>query len=264
MPNYPCGCGGGITAPYCPPPACPPMEPMGPMDCCPQRPGAPCGPSRPPMHKAVHWPRPVKPTPPAHHSGVVCQPTICRPQKPHSESVLLQKIICCERRNIPQLCTRLALDGLPACARPPYRLMAVQQSGAQPWWTPLDHQGPDVRQHIRICIPVCCQVCDCEGKMYHATAVVEAEVSYRMPTENWRCSLFIVPSVRLCGGDVCAEEACFCVKLEICLELYLLRPEPCAMHRPEPPCPELPLYPIPPDWQRYPAGQHPYGWPAQG
>ena len=241
----------GITAPYCPPPACPPMKPLPCMDCCPPE---PCcqqhKPSKAPLHKAITWPKPVKPCPPPHHSGVVCPLPPMKPSKPKCESVLLQKIVCCEKRHIPQLCARLELQGLCSC--PPYRLLSVQPSGAQPWWTPLESHGPDSRNHIRVSIPVCCQVCDGEGCTHTVTSVVEAEVSYRpcCPQADGRSSLFIVPCVRLTGGDVCSEDPVFCVQLEVSLEMYLLRPEPCAMHRPEPACPELPLYPIPPHWQR--------------
>ena len=240
----------GITAPYCPPPACPPIQPLPCMDCCPPDPCCPkYKPSKAPLHKAVSWPEPVKPCPPSHQAGAVCPVPPMKPGKPKCESVLLQKIIGCEKRHIPQLCARLALEGLCAC--PPYRLLSVMPSGAQPWWSPLESHGPDARHHIRVFIPVCCQVCDGEGGTHTATAVVEMEVSYR-PCGHCpdSANLFIVPCVRLIGGDVCSEDTVFCVQLEVNLEIYLLRPQPCAMHRPEPACPELPLYPIPPHWQR--------------
>ena len=244
----------GITAPYCPPPACPPAQPMPCMDCCPSASGSGC--AEPPLHKASPWPKPIKPCPPPHQSGVVCPKPPMKPVKPKCESVLLQKIVSCEKRYIPQLCAKLELACMQGC--PPYRLLAVHQSGAQPWWTPVECQTPDARQHIRVSIPVCCQVCDGEGRTHQVTSVVEAEVSYRS-CENKRSSLFIVPCVRLAGGDVCSDDACFCVQLEIELEIYLLRPEPCAMHRPEPACPELPLYPIPPQWHRH-GGWETGGW----
>ncbi len=243
----------GITAPYCPPPCCPPVAPMKPMEECACRKPEPkqgflSAEGKQPLHKAVAWPRPVMPSPPHHHSGVICPSPAVKPPKQKCESVLLQKIISCERRNIPQLCVRLLLEGLPECATPPYQLTMVQQSGAQPWWTPLESHGPDTRYHIRVHIPVCCQVRDSCGTSYQASAVVEAEVSFRSPvpsSECWRHSLFIVPGVRLVGGEVCSDDCVFCVTVEVCLEIFLLRPEPCAMRRQEPPCPELPLYPQP-------------------
>ncbi len=233
----------GITAPYCPPPACPPPMPMA----CMEPPCEVCRkPKAQPLERAAYWPRPIKPCPPPYQTGVVCVPPPVKPAVPKCENVLMQKILCCEKRHIPQLCVRLEWCELKGC--PPYRLTAVHQSGAQPWWKPLESHGPDARRHILVSIPVCCQICDREGKMQHMTAVAEAEVSLRgcgTQAENWHSSLFIVPCVRLAGGDVCSEDGCFCVQLEVTLEIYLLRPEPCAVHYPEAVCPDLPLYPMP-------------------
>ena len=241
----------GITAPYCPPPACPPIRPLPPMDPCPPAHG--CHPEKScqhPMHKASPWPKPVKPCPPPHHCGTVCPAAPMKPVKQKCESVLLQKIVCCEKRHIPQLCARLEWSEMCTC--PPYRLISVLASGAQPWWSPVESHGPDARQHIRVFIPVCCRICDGEGIHHTLTAVVEAEISYRpCVTSLDSTNLFIIPCVRLTGGEACAEEPCFCVNLEVDLEIYQLRPQPCAMHRPEPSCPELPLYPVPPQWHRH-------------
>ena len=214
---------------------------------------------------------PPKPCPPPRPCP--CPPPCPRPpKKVKAEGVLLQKIITCEKRNIPRLCTELTLEGLPCCATPPFTLMMVQQSGAQPWWTPLDSQGPNARLCLRICIPVCCQVCDACGKMYNATSVVEVEASLRPPcpaSECWRHSIFVVPCVRLCMAECCSQDCTFQVQLQISLEIYLLRPEPCMMHKPEPACPDLPLYPqpvcpTPPCWQQCPKDPDPCGWPRQG
>ncbi len=239
-------CCEGISAPYCPLPVCEELCAPMPMDACrePQPPAL----HKPPLRKAVAWPRPVSACPPPHYSGVVCQKPAQKPAKAKCDNVLLQKIVCCEKRTIPSLCTRIRAEGLPECACAPYRLTSLTQSGAQPWWRPLESHGPDMRSHICVSVPVCCQICDGEGRSFHATAVVEAEVSYRQPSQpfdSWRSSVFIVPCVRMMGGDVCSDDACFCVEVEIHLEIYLLRPEPCAVHRPEPQCPELPLYPEP-------------------
>lgn len=234
----------GISAPYCPPPCCEEHPRPMPMDACHE----PVKPAKAPLRKAALWPRPVSACPPPHYSGVVCRKQELKPAKPKCDSVLLQKIVCCEKRTIPRLCTRIVPEGLPECACPPYTLTGLSQSGAQPWWRPLESHGPDVRSHICVSIPVCCRICDGEGRSFHTSAVVEAEVSYRQPchpADSWRSSVFIVPCVRMTGGDTCSEDGSFCVELEIHLEIYLLRPEPCAMHRPEPPCPELPLYPEP-------------------
>ncbi|MDD3412052.1 MAG: hypothetical protein PHY12_14705 [Eubacteriales bacterium] len=192
-------------------------------------------------------------------------------RRPPQQGVLLNKIVCCDRRLIPSLCTELCLCDLPRCAKPPFTLLMVQQSGAQPWWTPLETHGN--RFSLRVCIPVCCQVKDACGQLHHATSVVEvdANLTPNCPvSECWRHSIVIVPCVRLCSPPVCSDDSCFHVKLEISLEIYMTRPEPCAMRAPAPPCPELPLYPppckpsTPPCWQQCPASPGPCEWPKQG
>ena len=214
------------------------------------------------MHPSERWdaphrerPRPPKPKPPCHKGA---------------ESVLMQKIVSCEKRNFPNACTELTLEGVPPCAQPPYTLVMVQQSGAQPWWSPLENHL-DGRLRIRVSIPVCCQVRDACGKLFTATSVVTVEASLRPlcpMSECWRHNLYVVPFVRLCGTDCTSDCATFAVRLEICMDIYLLRPEPCMMRRAEPPCPDLPLYPQPvkppPYWQQCPEAPGPCGWPRQG
>lgn len=211
-------------------------------------------------------PRPPRPCP------EMCKPPrppVCDCRPPKAEGVLLQKIICCEKRDIPRLCTQLTLTGL--CAQPPLSLGWVQQSGAQPWWTPLDGCScASGRLPVCVSIPVCAQVCDCAGQAHHASGIVDVETYLCMPgCDLWQHSLYIVPHVRLCCAECCQEGCTFQVQLQILLEMYLLRPEPCMMRRPGPSCPDLPLYPPPirpdrPCWPQCPAGPGPCGWPARG
>ncbi|MEG1966772.1 MAG: hypothetical protein RR142_03795, partial [Clostridia bacterium] len=198
------------------------------------------------------------------HSG--CAPIL------KAQGVLLQKIIASERRNMPCVAAELKLDDLPCCAVPPFTLLSVQQSGIQPWWTPLDNQTNHQKLQLCISIPVCCRVRDACGKQYQATSVVEVDVSIRPPcpvSECWRHSIYVVPCVRLCMSECRSDTSVFQAKLQVSIEIYLLRPEPCMIHRPEPSCPELPLYPQPikpdrPCWPQCQADQDLCGWPRQG
>lgn len=170
----------------------------------------------------------------------------CKTEK--HESVLLPKIVACERRNIPRLCTEVELEGIPCCAEPPYRLCGLRQSGAQPWWRPLDAGGSHQRMRIAVCIPVCAEITDSCGKCYHAAGVVQAEVSvgaHCMPCDGWKQQLFIVPALRLLKGENSSADACFRVEVEVQLEIYLLKPEACMVKKSEPSCPDRPLYPKP-------------------
>lgn len=201
------------------------------------------------------------------------EPKPQRPPKPQPlQSVLLHKILCCERRLYPDLCCELYVTDIPRCAKPPFTLTMVQQSGAQPWWTPLEAHPCDARLPIKVVIPVCCQICDSCGKHYSATAEICVEASLSpacAQSDCWRHQLVINPCVRLKGCPPCSEDCCFSVKLEVTLEMYMTQLTPCAMGKPKQECPDLPLYPqpcckaTPPSWPQCPKDQDPCGWPRQ-
>ena len=213
----------------------------------------PCTPSRP-------FP---PPRPPGYRPPSFCPPPP-KPCRGGTESALLSKVAAWERCRIPCLSTELRLEGLPCCAEEPCRLLMVQQSGAQPWWEPAEQPCGEHRMHIRVCIPVCCQVMDACERLHSASAVVKVEAALRLgcpPSECWRYQLLFIPYVRLLDAECSGECSVFRARLEVQLEWYQLRPEVCGMRRPEPACPELPLYP-PPIQPGYPCGCEP-GWPRQ-
>ena len=219
---------------------------------CGEKPSRPCPPPCPPPAPdcGCRPPRPCKP---------------CKPGKP--EGVLLQKILSCDRLSISCLCVDLALSGLD-CARPPLTLMSVHESGAQPSWTPLGEPDCAGRVMVRVTLPVCAQVSDACGQRFSATGQVDAEVCLRLPGGGYT-SLFLLPCVRLLCADGCADGPVFHTRLQVVLDAYAVRPEPCMLRRPEPACPDLPLYPPPikpgpPCWPQCPAGPDPCGWPARG
>lgn len=208
---------------------------------------------------------PSRPFPPPRPPGY--RPPPCPPPKPcrgGRESALLPKVAAWERCRLPCLSTELRLESLPCSAEGPCRLLMVQQSGAPPWWEPAEQPCGEQRLHIRVCIPVCCQVMDACERLYSASAVVKVDAALRLccpPSECWRYQLLFIPYVRLLDTE-CSGECCvFHARLEVQLEWYQLRPEVCGMRRPEPPCPELPLYP-PPIQVGGPCGCQP-GWPRQ-
>ena len=213
----------------------------------------PCTPSRPfpPPRPPEYRPPSSCPPPPKHCRG-------------GTESALLPKVAAWERCRIPCLSTELRLEGLPCCAEGPCRLLMVQQSGAQPWWEPAEQPCGEHRMHIRVCIPACCQVMDACERLHSASALVKVEAALRLgcpPSECWRYQLLFIPYVRLLDAECSGECSVFRARLEVQLEWYQLRPEVCGMRRPEPACPELPLYP-PPIQPGYPCGCEP-GWPRQ-
>lgn len=209
--------------------------------------------------------------PPCGRSCDPCRPPPPRPPKP--QSVLLQKILCCDEKHYPNLCVALQMDDIPRCRKPPFTLEMVQQSGAQPWWTPLENQSCRAGLQIRVTIPVCCQLRDACGQLFSAMSEVCVECGLSPacpPSECWRHQLVFSPCVRLKGCPPVSTDGCFEARLEATLAVYMTKPTPCQMHKPKPDCPELPLYPQPrqpppsPRWQRCPEDRGPCGWPRQG
>lgn len=175
------------------------------------------------------------------------KPSCCPPRRTPAptgcDSVLLQKILACERRTIPCLHTELEITGLPAWACPPLRIVQVQQSGAQPWWTPLDSCDHCGQVAVRVTIPVCVQLCDQSGRRCTAYSLVEVETLLPRSlctADSCRHSLTILPCVQL----ICAECG-YQVQLHVSLECYLLCFAPCQLRSQEQICPQLPLYPPP-------------------
>ncbi len=210
--------------PPCPPP-CPPPKPPCPPPCPPPKP--PCPPPCPP---------PKPPCPPKDHG--------CR----EMTQILLPKVICSGREWQRRLCTTLEVNGLPDCAKPPYQLVSVQQSGAQPWWEPAKCTSNNGQAMYHVYIPVTACIVDCSGCEFFGTAVVEMDACLHLkcrPSECWRYNLIVVPCVRLACGTVYSDTSCFDVELEVVLELYLIQWIP----YPDKPCNpgrrELPLYPQP-------------------
>lgn len=174
-----------------------------------------------------------------------CCCPICKPNRPNpTQSVLLPRIIASGREWLRRVCVDLLVEDLPCCAEPPLMLTSVAPSG-EPSWEPLADGRP---LRYRISIPLLCQVRDRCGCMHTGQSRISVEVCLRpsCPTpECWRASLQVSPCVRLICADG-GQNGCFAAQLEVVVEAYLLRWEPCSTGIPcRPPCPELPLYPPP-------------------
>ena len=113
-------------------------------------------------------------------------------------------------------------------------LVSVSASGEAPQWQPLPQQPPG-QLCLHVCIPLTCQVRDCAGCTHTASAAIEVDAVMRLQApqcECWRATLMLLPCVRLVCPPPCAEGPCFCVQLEVLLEAYLTRWEPCVHGKP--------------------------------
>ena len=177
-----------------------------------------------------------------HHA--CCCPECKPPKLAPCQGFLLPKIIASGRTWLRRSCTTLQVDGLPCQAQPPYALVSVSPCG-EPTWDPC----PDGRPlRYQVTVPLLCQVRDACGCLHSGRSAISVEVclSPACPLpECWRCSMMVLPCVRLVCAD-CSQNCCFTAQLEVLVEAYLLRWEPCLSNQPcKPRCPELPLYPQP-------------------
>lgn len=190
--------------------------------------------------------------PPEHQ---VCPPDACRcgccqtirPPQPDCRSYLLPRIIACGREWLRNCQACLPIEGLPTCAEPPFKLIAVHAVGEPSWLQQTDPARRLLCLHVTI--PLLCQVEDCRGCMHCGRSCVEVDTTLHLPihpSECWRNSLMVLPCVRLICAACPVETPAFQAQLEIHLESYMIRWEPCTSTLPKPECPpSLPLYPPP-------------------
>ena len=161
------------------------------------------------------------------------------PKPPHpapAQGYLMQKIIACEKRSLPCLCTEWCFDScVSGC------IQQVSASGTPSWR--LENGAA-----LRITIPVHVRLCDPCGHCRTCPASIEVETclphSFLYGMEDARNTLLILPCVQLIGAENTCS-GCFRVKLAVSLEICLLRYETLCCASMKPPCPQLPLYPPP-------------------
>ena len=202
-------------------------------------PNCQCGRCRPCRPPAPPCPPPCpSPCPPP------CPPTCPTPcgSCETKARVLLPKIIGSGREWLRRWCVCLEVEGLPQCAQPPFTLISVCPSGAQPHWECLADSCQRRRLTYRISLCLDCQVRDGSGCLHWGTAWVslEAELSLNCRAEEcWRHQLMVLPCLRMICPAPSADTPCFEPARE---------PFGCGSCA-KPQCPDLPLYPPPCRWE---------------
>lgn len=232
--THPCCATWERPAPPCPPQTCQCDECRGRRDegyspaLCPPR--EPCPPN------------PCRPLNP-------CAPrSCCYPQRPiPPNGFLLPRIVAAGREWQRRCQLTLTVEGLPMSAEAPYTLLEVTSCG-QPSWELIDCDDPrTVKLHVHV--PLMCQVCDRCNRRYTGRSAITADVCLRTNcrrSECWRGSVMVLPCVRLICVPCPAEQPTFDVLLEVLVEAYMARWEPCLSGEPPKPCcPDLPLFPQP-------------------
>ncbi len=215
----PCGC---VQSPA-PPPCSRPQQCVT-VPCC----KPVCHPPRPPK---LCQTRTTHPCPPP----VPCPPEECKPTCASHNGYLLPRIVASGREWNRRACVRLCLSGLSECAEPPYTLVSVAAAPQQPSWEMQPQPSPG-RLLLHVAVPLVCQVRDRCGAVYTATATLESDVCLRLacsPAECWRNALMVMPCVRLCSIPCNSDDCCFDAQLEVLIDAYMTRWEPC---KPQPAC----------------------------
>ena len=224
MMQRPCSCCPPSERPSCGCPECSPPPVCAPQTC--QCSDCRCGP--PPL--------PPRPAP------------SCFPQRPFpSNGFLLPRIIAAGREWQRRCSLTLEITGLPLGAEPPLTLLDLTSCG-QPTWEILACDDPRAML-LRVKVPLTCQVRDRCNSVHTGRAAITVDVRLRLSVpqaECWRGNLLVLPCVRLLCIPCSSERPTFDVLLEVLVEAYMTRWEPCLNGPPQKPaCPDLPLFPQP-------------------
>ena len=210
------------------------FQPCPPLPSCPPMPCSNCpGPCSPDQCRCGRCRKPEPPCPPDPCSCDRCpRPEGCFP--PHS--FLLPRILASGRIWLRRTPFCLTLTNMDPCAQPPYTLLSVEASSAQPRWEIASSPNPH-RMCIHVWVPLCCRVKDGCGNVYTAEAEAEADVPMQltMPAaECWRNTLVVLPCVRLVCAPQVSDTLCITAQLEMIVEAFLTRWEGCMVGMPKP------------------------------
>lgn len=175
-------------------------------------------------------------------------PTGCSSHRPlPSGGFLLPRIVAAGREWQRRCSLMLSVDGLPMGAEAPFTLLEVTACG-QPTWETLEDNDPRATC-LRVRVPLACLVRDRCNHTYTARSAITVDVRLRHNhprSECWRSNLMVLPCVRLICIPCSSETSTFDVLLEVLVEAYMTRWEPCLSGpEPKPCCPDLPLFPQP-------------------
>lgn len=171
-----------------------------------------------------------------------CRPHPCKPpMKPSTPYV-----ICCGRESDRCLSKEICITGLDCCGLcPPLMLKGLEVSQSKPdVCIKRCARGPSSAL-AEVTIPLTAWVCDSNGRVCCGESQIT--VCVRMPN-SCICSdgmLMASACIRLidAGGVRC--EPIFCVRLELLVEVFLVRVNPCQCKNNQCQMPSLPMFPQP-------------------
>lgn len=192
------------------------------------------------------------------HNGGPAVPNGCRnhfdercqhPCRPHCHGYLLPSILAHGRQH---LCRKVAELCVCADAQPcsvPYKLLSVTTDGEQPSWE-IIHQPIPHRIQLRVTLPLQCTICDHTGRTMIGRSSIQTDVCLFADTcvpAISSSNLMIVPRIRLLCPVCSSRDLCFHTELELQVDAYLIRWQPCRPYGMDPELcssmKEIPLYP---------------------
>ncbi len=187
-------------------------------------------------------PPPMPPCPPP-----PCPPPPCPPPPGPETCRPMPRVICSGREAQRNLHACIAVSGLPCNICGPLRLLGLESTGEKPDVRLLeDCRGPSP-WIAEVTIPLLAWVQDATGCTHCGQTQVKAYCSMPSCCDHASAALVACAEVRLvdaCGLS-CTPE--FEVRLQIFVEVYVVRVEPCKCHRKKE-CalfPQMPMYPQP-------------------
>lgn len=182
-----------------------------------------------------------------------CPPRECSchcPPRNCSAGYLLPRILASGRQWLRRSCTTLCIEGMDRCMEGPFSLVSVSAAAEQASWEIVPQPSPQ-RMVLHVRIPLHCQIRDVHGCLHCGNTAIQTDVCLSMSHcahDGWRNTLMILPCVRLACLPCPSADLCFEAQLEILLEAYMVRWEPCQQNSsPGQDCAcamrDVPLYP---------------------
>lgn len=253
-PSWPQNIAGSGCCPRCcrQPCCCPPPMPSCPPVCCEPRCStpfpppcpSPCPPPCPPRYSTPCPPPCIPPCPPPCPTPCRNRPT-CRPrcQMPCSRSAT-PYVVCCGRESNRCLSERMCVSGCGGFC-PPFTLTGLEVADSQLLTCVQRRARGPSPELVEVTIPLIAWVCDAHGCTCCGSSQIS--VCVRMPT----CclsndgTLMASACLRLINAGQACDGLSFCVRLEVLVEVYLVRIDSSSCRPNLCPPLNLPMFPQP-------------------
>lgn len=150
----------------------------------------------------------------------------CRPPAPPCPRPcwLLPRVVGASRDTFRCMAACIAVEGLPCGLRGPFAVLSIEPAGEPRIAPPCGCRS--VSRCADAVIPLAVWICDGCGGRFCGTA--ELRIRVRVPSCPPGANLIAQADVRFIGGDTAPCRPVFDVRLEVCVDVYAVRMEPCG------------------------------------